>query len=167
VIIRPEQPEDIGAIEEVTIAAFAGKPYADGTEHLIITRLRTAGALTLSLVAEIEGRVAGHVAFSEVTINGSTAGWYGLGPISVLPRYQKQGIGSALIRAGLDQIRAIGGKGCVLEGSPEYYRRFGFKSYLNLVYEKAPAPQYFTAHPFTADVPAGRVEFHSSFYTSP
>jgi putative acetyltransferase len=134
---------------------------------LIINRLRAAGALTLSLVAESEGRVVGHVAFSEVLINGSTVGWYGLGPVSVLPEFQKQGIGSALIRAGLDHIRAIDGKGCVLEGSPDYYQRFGFYSYPNLVYERAPAPQYFMAHPFTEDVPAGRVEFHPAFYTSP
>jgi putative acetyltransferase len=167
VIIRPEQPQDIQSIEELTIAAFAGKPYADGTEHLIINRLRTAGALTLSLVAEIEGRVVGHVAFSEVKISGSAVGWFGLGPISVHPAFQRQGVGSALIREGLANIRAVGGQGCVLEGSPEYYQRFGFYSYPNLIYEKAPAPQYFMAHPFTGDVPAGRVEFHPAFYTSP
>lgn len=165
--IRLEQPKDIRPIEEVTIAAFAGKPYADGTEHLIINRLRAAGALTLSLVAEIEGRVVGHVAFSEVLINGSTVGWYGLGPISVHPEFQRQGIGSKLIHEGLAQIRAMGGQGCVLEGDPEYYQRFGFNSYPKLVYERAPAPQYFMAHPFTGDVPTGRVEFHPAFYTSP
>jgi putative acetyltransferase len=96
-IIRPETSKDIKAIEEVIIAAFAGKPYGDGTEHLIINRLREARALLLMLVAETEGRVVGHVAFSIVSINAVDGGWYGLGPISVHPEFQRQGVGSKLI----------------------------------------------------------------------
>jgi len=165
-IVRMESPEDIKAIQEVTIAAFAGKPYADGTEHLIINRLREAQALVLSLVAENEGRVVGHVAFSRVTINGVDRGWYGLGPISVHPDFQKQGIGSILIHEGLARIHTMGAQGCVLEGDPKYYQRFGFTSYPNFVYEKAPAPQYFMALPFSEDVPTGTVEFHGAFYIS-
>lgn len=166
-IVRPELPEDIAAIEQVTIAAFTGKPYADGTEHLIINRLREAHALALSLVAEIEGKVVGHVAFSIVTVNGADRGWYGLGPISIHPDFQRQGIGSTLIYKGLSQIRGLGANGCVLEGDPNYYKRFGFKSHPHLVYEKAPAPQYFMALPFHDDIPTGSVEFHPAFYTSP
>jgi putative acetyltransferase len=168
-IIRPETPEDINAIEQITIAAFKGKRYSDGTEHLIINRLREAQALVLSLVAEINGQIVGQVAFSVVTINGEAMGWYGLGPISVHPDFQKQGIGSNLIREGLARIRAMGAHGCVLEGDPEYYQRVGFESYASLVYGKAPAPRYFMAFPFSEDVPSGSVEFHEAFYspTSP
>lgn len=162
--IRLETPQDINAIEKITIAAFNGKLYSDQTEHLIVNRLREAGAMSVSLVAEVDGQVIGHVAFSVVTINGEDKGWYGLGPVSVSPELQKQGIGSKLIREGLSLIREIGAKGCVLEGSPVYYQRFGFKAYPGLVYEGAPAPEYFMALPFYDEVPEGKVEFHRAFY---
>jgi putative acetyltransferase len=162
--IRPETPQDISVIEQITIAAFDGKPYSDQTEHLIVSRLRAAGALTVSLVAEIEGKVVGHVAFSVVIINGEDIGWYGLGPVSVSPELQKHGIGSKLIREGLFLIQQKGAKGCVLEGDPAYYQRFGFKAYPGLFYEGTPSPEYFMALPFYDDVQGGKVEFHKSFY---
>lgn len=163
-IIRLEMQEDIEAIENVTKAAFSGKSYSDQTEHLILNRLRATGALTLSLVAVTNEQVVGHVAFSIVTINGEDKGWFGLGPLSVLPELQKQGLGSQLINAGLALIREKGAQGCVLEGSPAYYNRFGFKSYPQLHYEGAPAPEYFMALPFYDELPSGKVEFHSAFY---
>ncbi|MBI5354111.1 MAG: N-acetyltransferase [Chloroflexi bacterium] len=166
-IIRPETQQDIKAIEQVTMSAFNGKPYSDNTEPLIIHRLREAGDLSISLVAEDEGKVVGHVAFSIVTINGNDPGWYGLGPVSVLPELQKTGIGSGMIREGLRIIKEKGAKGCVLEGSPLYYQRFGFKSYPDLYYEGAPAPEFFMALPFYDDVPKGRVEFNEAFYNAP
>ncbi len=164
--IRPETLQDLDAIEQVTFAAFDGKPYSAKTEHLIVNELRKRGALSLSLVAEIDGKVIGHVAFSVVTIDGEDKGWYGLGPISVLPEFQLQGIGSKLINEGLSQIREMGARGCVLEGSPEYYNRFGFKAYPGLIYEGAPAPEYFMALPFYEEVPQGKVEFDEAFYVS-
>lgn len=166
-IIRRETPNDYEAITQVTLAAFGGKRYSSQTEHLMIKELREAGALSLSLVAEADGNIVGHVAFSLVTINGESQDWYGLGPISVQPALQKQGIGSKLIQEGLTQIREMGAKGCVLEGDPNYYHRFGFKSYPTLIYEGAPAPQYFMAIPFYNEVPNGKVEYHPAFYTSP
>ena len=162
--IRPETPQDINTIKQVTIAAFDGKPYSQQTEHFIVNGLRETGAMTISLVAEMDGKVVGHVAFSVVTINGEDQGWYGLGPVSVLPELQKQGIGSKLIRKGLSLIREKGAKGCVLEGDPAYYQRFGFKAYPGLVYEGSPAPEYFMALPFYNEVPTGKVEFHWAFY---
>ncbi len=162
--IRPETPSDTKVIEQITIAAFSGKPYSDQTEHLIITRLREAKALALSLVAEMNGTIVGHIAFSVVKINGEDKQWYGLGPVSVLPAYHKQGIGSALIKEGLARLRDLGAKGCVLEGNPDYYRRFGFKSYSNLIYEGTPAAIYFMAWPFYNEVHDGKVEFHRAFY---
>jgi putative acetyltransferase len=129
-----------------------------------VDRLRKAEAMPVSLVAELDGKVVGHVAFSVVTINGEDKGWYGLGPVSVLPELQKQSIGSKLIREGLSLIKEKGAKGCVLEGSPEYYQRFGFKAYPGLFYEGSPAPEYFMALPFYNEVPTGKVEFHRAFY---
>jgi putative acetyltransferase len=164
ILIRTEKPSDTSTLDQVTIAAFSTKPYACHTEQLIVYALRNADALSLSLVAEVEGRVVGHVAFSIVTINEEEKGWYGLGPISVLPEFQKQGIGSKLIGKGLSMIRDLGGKGCVLEGSPVYYHRFGFKAYPNLIYEGAPSPEYFMALPFHGEVPEGKVQFHQAFY---
>jgi putative acetyltransferase len=164
--IRHETSQDISVIEQIIIAAFGGKWYSDQTEHLVVNRLREAGAMSVSLVAEIEGKVVGHVAFSVVTINGIDQGWYGLGPVSVLPELQKQGIGSKLISEGLSVIREKGAKGCVLEGDPEYYQRFGFKAYPGLFYEGTPAPEYFMALPFYDDVLEGKVEFHKAFYVS-
>jgi putative acetyltransferase len=162
--IRPETSQDIDEIEQITIAAFDGKAYSDQTEHWIVNRLRDAGALCISLVAEMDGKIVGHVAFSVVTINGEHKGWYGLGPVSVLTEFQKQRIGSKLIIEGLRLIREKGAQGCVLEGSPVYYNRFGFKAYPDLIYEVAPAPEYCMALPFYNDVPKGKLEFHKAFY---
>lgn len=162
--IRPETLNDLKGIEEATLAAFTGLFSDNPTEHLIINGLREAGMLSLSLMAEQDGQVVGHVAFSPVLINGENMDWYGLGPISVLPKLQKQGVGSALIKEGLSKIREMGAKGCVVEGSPDYYQRFGFKSYPGLTYEFAPEPKYFMALPFFDEVPDGKVEYHKAFY---
>ena len=164
ILIRPETAVDIAAIEQVTIAAFDGKPYSDQTEHLVVNALRAADVLSLSLVAEVNGSVVGHIGFSKVTIDGKDLDWYGIGPVSVSPEHQKRGIGSRLIREGMTAIRELGAKGCVLEGSPDYYQRFGFKPYIGLIYKGAPAPEYFMAFPFTIEIPQGKVEFHRSFY---
>ena len=89
--IRAETPEDIEAITELTAEAFATLEISDHTEQYVITALRSAGALAISLVAEVDGRVVGHIAFSPVTIADGTTGWYGLGPVSVLPEFQRVG----------------------------------------------------------------------------
>jgi putative acetyltransferase len=112
----------------------------------------------------VDGKIVGHVAFSIVMIDGKDQGWYGLGPISILPDMQMQGIGSALIHEGLTRLQAMGAKGCVLEGSPKYYQRFGFKPYPGLIYEFAPTPEYFIAHPFHEEIPVGKIEYHKTFY---
>jgi putative acetyltransferase len=98
--MRLESPNDEEAITQVTLAAFTNKSYSR-YEQLIVKGLREAGALSLSLVAELDGAIVGHAAFSPVTINGEYLDWYGLGPISVWPALQRQGIGSKLIQDGL------------------------------------------------------------------
>ena len=134
-IIRNETVTDIEAIAEVTIAAFRTLPISNHTEQFIINALRAAAALTISLVADIDGRVIGHIAFSPVTISDGVIGWYGLGPVSVLPEYQKQGIGRSLINKGLSLLKELGGQGCALVGHPNYYKRLGFQNYPELVHE--------------------------------
>jgi len=97
VLIRRETSADVCAIAEVTVAAFRTLAISNHTEQFIIAALRAAKALTVSLVAEVEGRVVGHIAFSPLTISDGSPNWYGLGPVSVLPEYQRRGIGRALI----------------------------------------------------------------------
>jgi len=154
-IIRKETTSDIEAITQVTIAAFRTLQISNHTEQFIIKALRAAGALTLSLVAEINDRVVGHIAFSPVTISDGTGDWYGLGPVSVLPEYQKQGIGKSLINEGLSLLKQLGGRGCALVGDPNYYQRFGFKNYPALIHEGIPQ-KVFLALPFTEKIPHGK-----------
>ena len=161
-IIRKETQSDIEAITQVTIAAFRTLPISNHTEQFIIKALRTAGALTLSLVAEIGGNIVGHIAFSPVTISDGAKDWYGLGPVSVLPDYQKQGIGKALINEGLSLLKNERGQGFALVGDPNYYKRFGFKNYPELVHEGVPQ-EVFLVLPFTEKVPKGIVVFHEGF----
>ena len=162
-IIRPEHAGDIDAIRTLTETAFKTAPHADGTEHVIIDRLRDAGALTLSLVAEVDGVVVGHVAFSPVTISDGSPNWYGLGPIAVEPSKQGEGIGGRLVREGLDQLKALGAAGCVLVGDPAYYSRFGFEADPKLTLEGVP-PEYFMRVAFSPVYGTGTVSYHPGFY---
>lgn len=160
--IRPETDSDIQAITDVTIAAFKTLKISRHTEQFIINALRSDGALSISLVAEIDEKVVGHVAFSPVTISDGTKGWYGLGPVSVLPIYQKQGIGKAIISKGLSMLTDVDGSGCVLVGDPSYYKYFGFKNYPQLIHEGIPQ-EVFLALPFKNVIPNGVVVFHKGF----
>ena len=161
-IIRNETISDIEAIAKITIAAFQNLAISNHTEQFIINALRDANALTLSLVAEVDGKVVGHIAFSPITISDGSLNWYGLGPISVLPEYQKQGIGKSLILKGLSLLKDMGGQGCALVGDPNYYKRFGFKNIPDLIYEGIPQ-EYFLALPFDKIIPHGTVMFHEGF----
>jgi putative acetyltransferase len=161
-IIRPEERKDIDAIEQITCDAFLNHPYSHQTEHLIIKALREAGALAVSLVAEADGEVVGHIAFSEVAIDDSYPSWFGLGPISVRPDSQRRGIGWALLQAGLAAICAIGARGCVLVGNPDFYDRFGFSQASPLLLEGV-LPQYFLALAFGDRPSGGQVAFHPAF----
>ncbi len=87
IVIRSETDADVNAITNVTVAAFKTLEISNHTEQFIIEALRAAKALTVSLAAEVDGRIIGHIAFSPVTISDGTQNWYGLGPVSVLPAY--------------------------------------------------------------------------------
>lgn len=162
-LIRPEQDEDHAAIAAITAAAFAGVEHSDQSEPQIIERLRAAKDLTISLVALDGDTLVGHVAFSPIVIDGVHGEWFGLGPVSVLPEYQGQGIGSALIREGFDQLRGRQAAGCVVLGDPAYYCRFGFEHDEKLRYEGAP-PKYFMRINFASTAsPSGRVDYAPAF----
>jgi len=162
IVIRNETDADVSAITEVTVAAFKTLEISNHTEQFIIAALRAAKALTISLVAEMNGRVVGHIAFSPVTMSDSSPSWYGLGPVSVLPEYQRQGIGSALIQEGISRLKDLGAQGCCLVGHPGYYRRFGFQNIRGLVLEGVPEEVFF-ALSYDGHIPQGIVEFHMGF----
>ncbi len=161
IAIRAELPGDALAIRDVTRAAFQNAPVASHTEHYIVDALRDAGALVISLVAEEGENIVGHVAVSPVAIEGA-ADWFGLGPISVLPERQRQGIGSALMRSAIDALRARGAKGCALVGDPAYYARFGFEPAAPMVLPGIP-PEAFQALVLSGAKPSGTLRFHEGF----
>ncbi len=162
-LVRNEQPVDAGAIGLLTTRAFATAPHSSGTEAAIVEGLRSAGALAVSLVAVSGEEIVGHIAFSPVEIEGDAAsGWFGLGPVSVVPERQGAGIGSRLVRAGLDRLAAGGAAGCVLVGDPAFYGRFGFRVDPALRLPGIPA-EYFQAKAFGGRHPAGVVRFHPAF----
>ena len=160
--IRSEQAGDERAIYDLTVSAFKPMSFSDGAEAPIIDQLRTDGDLTVSLVAIDGDEIVGHLAFSPVTIGGTHGGWYGLGPVSILPHLQRKGIGSKLIRQGLAQMKERGAAGCVLIGSPDYYVRFGFKSDGSLIYGNVSA-DYVQWLSFGGGTAVGRLRFAPAF----
>lgn len=161
--IRPEQPGDAEAIRRTTKMAFASMEHSSQTEAQIVDALRSAEALTISLVAIEDGDVVGHIAFSPVTIDGKDFGWYGLGPLSVTPDRQRHGIGGALVREGLLRLANMDAKGCVVLGDPDYYKRFGFDNDPGLVLDGVPAAYFMRVVLKGATVRYGRVEYHEGF----
>ncbi|MGH8052424.1 MAG: GNAT family N-acetyltransferase [Stenotrophomonas sp.] len=160
--IRDERPDDIEAIDRITQAAFAEQPYSSHTEQFIVAALRNAGQLTLSLVAVKGDKVIGHVAVSPVTLSSGDNGWHGLGPISVAPAHQQQGVGSALMQTAIARLQAAGSAGCVLLGEPAYYARFGFKANPALELPGVPA-EYFQTLSFSGEPPVAHVQYHAAF----
>ena len=125
--IRQETQKDHKAIREVNCRAFGCDDEAN-----LVDQLRRDGSVVMSLVAVVDNRVEGHILFSDLPIETETGEIHAvaLAPLAVTPEYQKQGIGSSLVRAGLDACRQIGRKIVVVLGHPEYYRRFGFTAEL-------------------------------------
>lgn len=162
IIIRNEIDADVDSITEVTVAAFNTLEISNHTEHFIVEALRANNALTVSLIAEVDGHVVGHVAFSPVTISDGTQNWYGLGPVSVLPEHQRKGIGKSLILEGISRLKGLNAKGCCLVGHSDYYRKLGFKNVSGLVHEGVPQ-EVFLAMSFDGQIPQGTVNFHDGF----
>jgi predicted N-acetyltransferase YhbS len=160
--IRRECHDDYLSIGNVISAAFSGKPYADGDEAELVEALRRENALSVLLVAELEGTVIGQVAFSPAQASDGTRGWYALGPVAVLPAHQRTGIGSKLVHAGLQAITELGANGCILVGDPAYYTRFGFR----LSPSNTPggeSTEFFMVKLLGHQQPTGPIYFHRAF----
>ena len=141
-IIRQEEPKDYEAVYRVVKAAFGSAEHTDGNEQDLVNALRKSKSFipALSLVAEQDGKVTGHILFTEVKVGGTVQ--LALAPLSVLPAFQKQGIGKALIRAGHEKAAALGYLYSIVLGSERYYPQMGY----------LPAGQYGIKPPF--DVPS-------------
>ena len=120
--IRAEEPGDEAAVRVVNASAFE-----TALEANLVDALREQAGPLVSLVAEDNGAVVGHIMFSPVVLSGHPAlRIMGLAPMAVLPAHQRKGVGSALVRAGLDQCRQLGFGAVVVLGRPAFYPRFGF-----------------------------------------
>lgn len=161
-LIRDEQPADLPGIERLIADAFRTAPHSNGIEQLIVSALRRAGALTLSLVAATDDDLTGHVAISPITTSSDDQGWFGLGPIAVAPSHQGRGIGTRLMHAALDRLRDAGASGCVVLGNPGFYTRFGFVREEALVLPGVPQ-EYFLARTFMGTAASGTVAYHDAF----
>lgn len=122
--IRPERPEDYPTVFEINQRAF-GRPE----EAELVEKLRSVADPQISLVAELDGQVVGHIFFSPVTITDGDSSFIALGlaPMAVAPARQNQGVGSLLVKAGLDAVRRMQQNLVVVLGHPEFYPRFGFE----------------------------------------
>ena len=121
--IREEQSDDVAAIRRVILEAFDGPAEAD-----LVDKLRANGKFALSLVAELDGQVVGHILFTEVAIEDAEPcpRALGLAPLAVLSQFQRRGVGSALMRRSLERCREMGHDAIVVVGHAEYYPKFGF-----------------------------------------
>lgn len=165
--IRPERDSDRAAIFEIHARAFP-----TDAEARLVDRLRDAGAATISLVAESEGRVVGHILFSPVRVTSETGAAFaatGLAPVAVAPELQNRDIGGALIRAGFECCKEIGEPIVFVLGHPPYYPRFGFEPAVQygLSYEGRPAfsPAFFVRElvPGALAGRGGVVTYHVEF----
>lgn len=161
--VRPERIGDEQGIAWAITSAFADAAHSGGNEADIVRRLRDERELEASYVAATPvGEIVGHVAFSPVQIDGSECGWYGLGPLAVLPDWQRRGIGAALVEAGLERLKAIDAAGCVVLGDPRYYGRFGFEHDPALSYPGLPA-DHFQRLVLSGQSPSGTVAYPAAF----
>lgn len=164
VLIRPEQPNDHRAVFGLNVAAFDS-----ASEAKLVDRLRNECEVFISLVAIDDQNIMGHIFFSPVIlVSDDKAKIFGLGPMAVAPVHQRQGVGSALLRTGLDQCRKIGGKAVVVLGHPDFYPRFGFVPASQFgIGSDFPAPdEAFMAlelKPGALHGKSGQVKYHQAF----
>lgn len=162
--IRPEQAGDEAVIRDLVGRAFAPMWFSDGSEPGLVDALRSAGDLVLSLVAvTAAGAIIGHIGFSPAMIDGADCGWFQMAPVSVSPEVQLQGIGSALIRAGIAAMREQGARGVAVVGNPAYYERFGFAIIPGLTPLAEHDAQYFRAQVLAGTAPQGVLRYAAAF----
>lgn len=138
IAIRPEQPADEAAIHALIKAASNDAQLDGADQSRRMDSLRQGGDLALSLVAEDAERIVGHIACARIVISDGTRNWYALGPVSVRPDMQRQGIGFRLVQRGIADMRAGGARGLVVLGDPAFYGRFGFETDAGLAFPTAP-----------------------------
>lgn len=165
-VIRTERPGDETPIARLLYAAFHNHPQhppgSEPVEHAIVARLRADRALALSLVAETDGGIVGHLALSPARVGAAGPGWLLLGPLGVMPARQGQGIGSALVRQALGRLADTGAAGVVLVGDPAFYGRFGFAAVPGLGWPGVPE-RYVLAVSFGPALPVGDIAAHPAF----
>lgn len=125
-LIRKETPDDFDEVYALVTSAFRSAEHSDGNEQDLVVSLRKSSAFVpeLSLVAQIGGKIAGHILFTEAKVGGSTV--LALAPLSVLPEFQNRGVGSALVEAGHETAKKLGYNYSIVLGSDKYYPRFGY-----------------------------------------
>ena len=162
--IRKETAADIEAVFEINRSAFPTEEEAQ-----LVNRLRETASPLISLVAEGEQEIIGHILFTPVTLDSDTNLFLmGLAPVAVNPARQNKGIGSQLDRAGIEECRALGAAGLVVLFHPKYYSRFGFSPSANFGIKSKydGAPEVFMVLELSAEVFAGKagvISYHSSF----
>ena len=125
-LVRKEEPQDYEIVYSVVKAAFESAEHADGNEHDLVNALRKGDAYIpeLSLVAETDGKIVGHIMFTKAEVEENTV--LALAPLSVLPEYQRQGVGTALIKEGHRIAAELGYTYSIVLGSEQYYPRTGY-----------------------------------------
>lgn len=125
--IRVREPADDAAIRALNDAAFGGR-----AESILVEALRLDRYAAVELVAVERGAIVGHILFSrlDMTVDGRTVSTLSLAPMAVRPDRQRRGVGSALVRHGLEQARSLGWQAVIVLGHPDYYPRFGFDAEL-------------------------------------
>lgn len=139
--IRKEQPEDYDTVYRLVKEAFANAEYTDGNEQNLVVELRKSSSFIpeLSLVAVVEGKIAGHILFTKARVNGVEV--LALAPLSVLPEYQNKGVGLSLIKRGHMEARKLGYRYSVVLGHSNYYPKAGY----------VPASQFGVKAPFEVE----------------
>ncbi|MDH5557659.1 MAG: N-acetyltransferase [Alphaproteobacteria bacterium] len=161
--IRHETPSDILAVRAVNEAAFE-----TGAEAALVDTLRENGKFVLSLVADVEGEIVGHILFTDIAMEpgGAATRMIGLAPMAVRPEWQGKGIGSALVRRGLEDCRELGYRGVVVLGHPGFYPRFGFapasRHGISCAYD-APDEAFMALALGDVELPKGRALYQPEF----
>lgn len=167
ITVRPERPDDAEAIDEIVASAFLAE-FGTTTEVALVRTMRDRGELIpdLTLVAEVGSELVGHIAFSEVTLDGRPARGLGLGPVSAAPAHQRSGVGSLLITTALGRAEQLGWHFVVVLGHPSYYPRFGFvpAAALGVTGDYGDADGWMVRPLGDRTVPAGHVRYCSSFH---
>lgn len=163
VLIREASDGDAAAIEVLTMVAFMRAEHSRHDEQHVIAALREDDALALSLVADHDGYVVGHLAVSPVSVSDGSSGWFALGPLAVGPGHQRQGLGTRLVHAALATLRERGAAGCVVFGEPGFFRRFGFAVEPGLSVPDAPVSELQALAFGDRLLPLADVAYHPAF----